>query len=207
MSEDTKERIIIEAQNLFCINGIKRITMDEIAERMSISKRTIYENFKDKNELVLECLRHLQKQFENEEKQIEANYNNVVEIMMYHTLLIQNSLKNISLQFWEDLKNIKFPADYHNKKSEEKRIKLEMAIQRGIREGYYRESVNAEVVSIAFCNGIRNLVKDCIETNPKHNINNIVTMFISILLRGICTNKGLEICDKLEKRITFNFMQ
>ncbi len=207
MSEDTKERIIIEAQNLFCINGIKRITMDEIAERMSISKRTIYENFKDKNELVLECLRHLQKQFENEEKQIEANYSNVVEIMMYHTLLIQNSLKNISLQFWEDLKNIKFPADYHNKKSEEKRIKLEMAIQRGIREGYYRESVNAEVVSIAFCNGIRNLVKNCIETNPKHNINNIVTMFISILLRGICTNKGLEICDKLEKKITFNFMQ
>ena len=52
MSEDTSKRILDGALKMFTQNGIKSITMDEIAESLSISKRTIYENFKDKNTLV-----------------------------------------------------------------------------------------------------------------------------------------------------------
>jgi len=49
---DIRKKIIEEAGNLFMKNGIRVITMDSIALSLCISKRTIYENFKDKEDLI-----------------------------------------------------------------------------------------------------------------------------------------------------------
>src|ERR1700683_5335247 len=49
---DVKERILIKAADLFCRYGIRSITMDEIAGQLGISKKTIYQFFTDKDELV-----------------------------------------------------------------------------------------------------------------------------------------------------------
>ncbi|MEX0987381.1 MAG: helix-turn-helix domain-containing protein, partial [Bacteroidales bacterium] len=46
---EIKERIITEAGTLFARYGIRSVTMDTLAEEMGISKRTIYENFRDKD--------------------------------------------------------------------------------------------------------------------------------------------------------------
>ncbi len=49
---EIQERIIGEAGRLFALYGIKSVTMDTLAEDMGISKRTIYESFKDKDTLL-----------------------------------------------------------------------------------------------------------------------------------------------------------
>ena len=53
---DTKERIIEGAADLFKTYGIKSVTMDYLASHLGISKRTIYEVFSDKDELLVEVL-------------------------------------------------------------------------------------------------------------------------------------------------------
>ncbi|HZJ80119.1 MAG TPA: helix-turn-helix domain-containing protein, partial [Dysgonamonadaceae bacterium] len=58
---ELKDRIIEQAGELFVKHGIKRISMDEIASRLGISKRTIYQNFKDKEDLLLHYIRHMEK--------------------------------------------------------------------------------------------------------------------------------------------------
>ncbi|HOU69155.1 MAG TPA: TetR/AcrR family transcriptional regulator, partial [Paludibacteraceae bacterium] len=45
---DIRARVIEHAAKKFAANGIKSITMDEIAEQLGMSKRTLYELFKDK---------------------------------------------------------------------------------------------------------------------------------------------------------------
>ena len=52
---DVRKRILTEATHLFFQYGIKNTTMDDIADKLGISKRTIYETFKDKNELLISC--------------------------------------------------------------------------------------------------------------------------------------------------------
>ena len=51
MNVELQARIIKQATRMFMCNGIKSITMDMIASQLGISKRTRYENFKDKDEL------------------------------------------------------------------------------------------------------------------------------------------------------------
>ncbi|RZL39733.1 MAG: TetR/AcrR family transcriptional regulator, partial [Pedobacter sp.] len=49
---EVKDYIITEADKLFCQYGFKSVTMDDIAKHLGVSKKTIYQNFKDKNELI-----------------------------------------------------------------------------------------------------------------------------------------------------------
>ncbi len=56
MNTELQQRIIKQATRMFFCNGIKSVTMDMIASQLGISKRTLYENFKEKNELLLACL-------------------------------------------------------------------------------------------------------------------------------------------------------
>ena len=52
----TKEEIIHATQELIARNGIRAVRVDEIAQTLGISKRTLYEMFTDKNDLVGACL-------------------------------------------------------------------------------------------------------------------------------------------------------
>src|ERR1700743_3969871 len=49
---DVKDRILMKAADLFCRYGIRTITMDEIASQLGISKKTIYQFFTDKDDMV-----------------------------------------------------------------------------------------------------------------------------------------------------------
>src|SRR5574344_84312 len=53
------EKIIIEASQLFVRYGIKAISMDDIARQVGISKRTLYESFLSKDELLVQCLEYM----------------------------------------------------------------------------------------------------------------------------------------------------
>ena len=52
-----QQEIIIAAFKQFKLLGFKSVTMDDIARKIGISKKTLYELFKDKDELVLECIK------------------------------------------------------------------------------------------------------------------------------------------------------
>lgn len=47
-----KEEVIKAARELFELYGFKKVSMDEIAKKSNVTKRTIYTYFKDKNDLI-----------------------------------------------------------------------------------------------------------------------------------------------------------
>ncbi len=58
----TKEEIIRATQQLIARNGIRAVRVDEIAQTLGISKRTLYELFADKDDLVVACLDAMRQQ-------------------------------------------------------------------------------------------------------------------------------------------------
>ena len=58
----TKEEIIRATRELIARNGIRAVRVDEIAQTLGISKRTLYEMFTDKNDLVGACLDYMSHQ-------------------------------------------------------------------------------------------------------------------------------------------------
>ena len=74
--------IVEAAHTLFIEHGIKDVKMDDIAARLSISKRTIYELFKDKEELLLEVLKFQNDKMSENGREIVRNSSHILEIIL-----------------------------------------------------------------------------------------------------------------------------
>ena len=101
---DIKDRIIEGAADLFKTYGIKSVTMDSLANQFGISKRTIYEIFSDKDELLKAVLTRInQQQKEMIRKVLEESENSLVAI--FRMLEInRDNFQSMSPAFLADLK-------------------------------------------------------------------------------------------------------
>ncbi|MCR5569224.1 MAG: TetR/AcrR family transcriptional regulator [Paludibacteraceae bacterium] len=199
MSEDTSKRILDGALKMFTQNGIKSITMDEIAESLSISKRTIYENFKDKNTLVFECLKYMDQIIDTKMKQICRECDNTMVEMMATTQEMQRMLKSVNSKFLNDVKGLNLPNDYCRQKEMERQIRHEMRLTKGQEEGLIRKELPVTLLSTSISEGIRQMAEKAIKENPSIQIYKIINTFIKIFYRGIATEKGLKIIENYEK--------
>ncbi|MEG1573385.1 MAG: TetR/AcrR family transcriptional regulator [Bacteroidales bacterium] len=106
---DISSRIIQIANELFFKWGIKSVSMDQIASDLGISKRTLYENFKDKDSLVLGVLEKIQLDHTGHLKAITAQ-----DVPDVHKLLMMfiegQTMKNkINPSFFKDLRKFYYP--------------------------------------------------------------------------------------------------
>lgn len=184
---------------MFTQNGIKSITMDEIAESLSISKRTIYENFKDKNTLVFECLKYMDQIIDTKMKQICRECDNTMVEMMATTQEMQRILKSVNPKFLNDVKGLNLPNDYCRQKEMERQIRYEMRLTKGQEEGLIRKELPVTLLSTSISEGIRQMAEKAIKENPSIQIYKIINTFIKIFYRGIATEKGLKIIENYEK--------
>ncbi|HOI33187.1 MAG: helix-turn-helix domain containing protein [Bacteroidales bacterium] len=147
---DSKEKEIIEqAIQLFTRFGIKSITMDEISRHIAMSKKTIYQHFNDKNELVEKAVCALIAQNSCIIKEIEDKQLNAIEelIEVYH--FVNNMLKayNPVLEF--DLQRY-FPAIFKKVRETHRTNTYNMMLanlQKGKSEGLYRENLDENIIA------------------------------------------------------------
>ena len=78
---EARERVILKSIDLFTQYGIRQVTMDQIASELGMSKRTIYEHFRDKDTLLRECLETMNMQHTVEVNEILAGASNVIEAL------------------------------------------------------------------------------------------------------------------------------
>ena len=189
-----KQRIIEEASELFGRSGVKSITMDDLARHLGISKRTIYENFKDKETLLIACIDDLHFKWQAFYKKAFVEAINVAEAIL---ALLQNDAEQRQSNMIEDIRKY-YPqvykehlSKYHTDKSRE----FSQMIIRGVNEGVFRENLNSDVIVLFFSK----LIED---TSYVDNFTNRFTLkevqenLAITFLRGMCTPKGLEIIDK-----------
>ena len=80
--EDIRNLILATAMEQFMEKGIKDVKMDDIASMLSVSKRTIYELFSDKEELLLEALKLQQKILREEGKALIRSSKHILDIIL-----------------------------------------------------------------------------------------------------------------------------
>jgi AcrR family transcriptional regulator len=145
---DVKERILDKATDLFLRYGIRSITMDEIATQLGISKKTIYQFFTDKDDMVsavidreigkneVECaeFRH---QAENAVHQIFMAQDSADEMLRYTNPLILYDLEKHHPRAFQRLKRFKYEFLYNV---------LMDNMQWGMDQGVYRPDLNKDIV-------------------------------------------------------------
>lgn len=191
---DTRERIQAGALELFKKKGFKSVTMDEIAKSLQMSKRTIYENFEDKHELIHSIIEiEIKKGVDQFEELIKSN-DNVYKALKQIDNIHKESFKNSSPLLQSDLKKYysSILDDVAKLFFETRNKAIRIALKRGIEQGLFLKSTNIELISLLFENIIDFTIKMIEE--KKFNEKELQDTFI-IILRGISTKKGIEYID------------
>ena len=192
---DLKDRIIDQAGELFVKHGIKRISMDEIASKLGISKRTIYQNFKDKEDLLLQYIRHLELMQIEYVKDLSKNEQTVVHVFL-RTIEMHKKFDFFNVQFLDDVEKY-YPKAKQELIEQQKRgiTFIKEFLEEGIKQRVIREDLNIEVVSFLLQDSSRTFINATRVTNK--SFSNWELFFTSMInfIRGISTAQGIEIVD------------
>jgi len=197
----TRLKILKEAGIMFSRHGIRSVTMDAIAVQLGMSKRTIYENFKDKDDLLLHSIEagvDFHKKIVND---IVAKSANVIEA--FYSISQQNCemFEKINPSFFEDLErhHPKINKIVHEQSDLGNQELIRQMIEKGTEEGVFMSDLNIEIVYYMFYTFIKSINHGPI-TDSKYDREEIFYNTFGILLRGLCTPKGIEIIDEIRSK-------
>mgnify|MGYP001430331408 FL=1 len=194
-----RSKIILKATELFLSLGFKSVTMDDLANSMGISKKTIYQFFKNKNYLISSCMEVLQKGVVKSFKQISINAENPI-IELFHVkkeaMKILGNTENAP-QF--QLQKF-YPEIYQELKSREfdlVRDVIQESLKKGIKSGYFREEINIDFITRIYINGMRGVRDINLFPLNEFKIEKVIEDFLEYHVRAISTKKGLILLNKI----------
>jgi len=199
---EIRERIIEGASQLFKMYGTRSVTMDSLASHIGISKRTIYEVFSDKDDLLEGVLRKMAvKQRELIDRILEES-DNAIDAIFRLLEINRDHLQTMSPAFQADLKK------YHIEVLMGKNNKCEMPdykdnikiIEKGIKQKLFRKDINPALVNACLYSLSRTIMDNELypfETFTRKEV--IKNVFINYL-RGISTPEGNELINKRDEK-------
>ncbi len=196
-----KEKILQKASELFLSYGFKSVTMDDIANEMAISKKTIYQHYSNKTKLVEAITLNIFAKITNEIDCLCSLKRNPIEEVFEIKKLIMEHLKNEKSSPQFQLQKY-YPKIYHTLKTKQFDVMSGCVIEnlkRGKNQGLYRENIDIEFVARIYFSGVIS-VKDK-DLFPKDLFPTITLLenFLEYHLRGIVTEKGLNTLNKILK--------
>ena len=146
---DLRQKILNKAVEVLPRYGVKSVTMDDLAHRLGMSKKTIYQHFKDKKALVEAVVDEILKADEEKLDLIKEKSIDTLEEVYLSSLMLREMLANMDPSVLFDLKKY-YPAAYERfNRHKDERIKtsFEDNLQQGIKEGVFRSEIHVDILS------------------------------------------------------------
>jgi len=195
---EIKERIITGSMQMFVKYGIRSITMDMIAEQLGVSKRTIYEQCTDKDELLQYCINSAMNDQRRINTEIIENTENIIEATFKFIKNSIDTLNAINPLFFFDIEKY-YPNLWEQKIKENDNRNLNRSIElvnKGIQENVFRSDVNVEIVAKLILEQFKMLNNQELFPIDKFSRANVFENIVINFIRGIATKKGLLLIDK-----------
>ncbi|PWK79007.1 TetR family transcriptional regulator [Mucilaginibacter oryzae] len=195
------ERIIKGAEDLFLTSGIRSITMDDIARHLGMSKKTIYQFFRDKNELVVALTKKKLQEDEDQINEIEATSNNVIEEMINTTKCSEEIFSRINPVVIHDLQKYHPEAwtDFQNFKANFLIQKMEQLLTKGMAQGYIRKDIDVKIMARMRVNQVELGFNTSIFPLAEFSPWKVQVQFLDHFNYGICTLEGYKLLDEYKK--------
>jgi len=198
---EIKERIRQKADELFRRYGIKSVTMDEIANQLGVSKKTIYHSFSDKNELVDEVVVDILKYNKNCCRHFKDESQNAIHEVYMAMEMLQVMFDNMNPIILFDIER-NHPATYKKFKEYKYQFLYELVkenIERGKREELYRAEVNTDVAAKVRLETMMMPFNEQLFPKNKFSLSILQQQLIEYFLFGIASLKGYKLILKYQK--------
>ncbi len=186
----TKEEIIRTTQEFISRNGIRAVRVDEIAQTLGISKRTLYEMFTDKNDLIGACLDAMRNE---QQQQIVACRKRRSGNPLQKTLRLMNqyieNLYKVDHSFLSDLRRKVVFAEHYDEHREFWLKELSLLLDTCRKE----ELLLPEIDASAFADQLMGTLLDLRLNGTEREE---LSLFCRTILRGAATRQGIELIDR-----------
>lgn len=196
---DLKEKILEAATPMFYQHGIRKVKMDDIAKRLRISKRTAYEIYADKEDLLLEVLQHSDEANRQKMKRLDVPGTNVIDIIILFFKQKAEEISRINPVFFEDMQRYPKLLEFFRKRRKRQGAKTQDFIRRGIDEGYFLTDINFDLVVLVADASVQFIMSNYLY--KKYNFKELLRTLMLFYIRGICTSRGVDLLDKSLKEI------
>ena len=197
--EEVRKLIVSTALQLFFEKGIKDVKMDFIASTLSISKRTIYELFTDKEQLLLEALKLHNERMRREAKEEIRKADNVLDIILRLYTHYFEKLKSVNSNFIKELERYPNISKRYRERNHKNDKKFIAWMEMGRKQGLLREDANFEILLYILRRDLEIIftVSLSSDTNElsKYTPDELGRTLILFYLRGISTPRGQEIIE------------
>ncbi|MCR9264342.1 TetR/AcrR family transcriptional regulator [Maribacter sp. PR1] len=202
MRNNSKNIILERSANMFFNYGIQNISMDDIAKKCGVSKKTIYKYFENKDDLVHQVIGVQLKELKEEIfKNKQVSENALKELILFFDYIKELSFK-ISASFGKELKKY-YPTIFLEVIKHKNTIITHFLIEnisKGKEEGFYKMDINTE----EFCESFNDISKIIFLdgfVNPEIN-QNVLKFLNSLFLHRLVSVKGLKTLNELTKNKT-----
>lgn len=169
--------------------------MDDVARALSMSKKTLYQYFANKDELVTEAVKLHMEGERKEFSQIKEESSNAIEELFKLSKCMREHVFKVNPSLLYDLQ--KYHADawevFQDFKKEFIQGQVMTNLERGVKEGYYREGLNAEVLAILRMETIQLIFNDQIFPRAKFDFVEVQMEVFNHFVYGILSEKGKQL--------------
>jgi len=197
-----KETILNMATEMFLEFGFKSITMDDIAEKLGISKKTIYANYSTKTKLVTDVVYNLLDIIQKSISAIKSKNLNSIEELFEIKKQIGIFLKDEKTSPQFQLQ--KYYPKIFKKVESERSAMVECSIwenvTKGVKEGLFRKEINIDFTCKLYNECMHLIRNPHIFPSEKYTKAELFQLYIDYHIRAIATKKGLEILEDLTNK-------
>lgn len=194
-----KNKIIVSASELFLNYGFKSVTMDDLANKIGISKKTIYLHFKNKTKLVEATTMHIFDIISTGIDCICALEKNPIEEIYDIKSLIMEHLKDEKSSPLYQLQKY-YPRIFASLKIKQFELMqgcVKDNLNRGIEQNLYRDTINVEFIARIYFNSMIAIKDKDLFPHKLFSMNMLMENYLEYHLRGICTQKGIDLLTQL----------
>ncbi len=190
--EEKKAEIIDRTLDLFSKRGIKSLNMGDISSLQHISKKTLYNYFKDKNDLVCSCMNFELERTSAEIEVITQKGMNAIDVSYEISQFVINQLTNMNPTLFIELESFHPDALKLFEDHQEDCIgrTIRENIEKGMHEGLYRADLKVEIVTSIYMTLMYNLISARLVNTKSFSFSEIYMEFFKYHIHGISSEKG-----------------
>jgi len=198
---DVKEKILKGSETLFMKYGVRSISMDDIARHLSVSKKTLYQHFADKDELVLMVSKAHLKREKQKYDAIASGSTNAIEELHKISFCLRQDIQEMNPGLLFDMEKFYPKAwevylDFKNKYVRQSILKN---LKLGVEEGYFRPELNPQVLTTLRLTTVQAAFDDRLFPKDQFNFVEVQTQLFEHFVYGLCTDKGRKLYQKYKE--------
>tara|TARA_B100000925_G_scaffold57798_1_gene38398 strand:- start:481 stop:1098 length:618 start_codon:yes stop_codon:yes gene_type:complete len=200
-STDLEKSIVVTSTELFLTLGFKSVTMDDIAEEMKISKKTIYTFFANKEALVQSVVFSMYSYITTNLTQIRENASNPISELYEVKMFIMHQLKGEKTSPQHQLR--KYYPNIH-KELQKKQFdfmtkSVKKSLTKGVEMKLFRPSIDIDFISRMYFNGMVGIKNVDMFPIEKYSPEQLMENYLDYHLRAIVTENGMKLLSSYIK--------